>query len=216
VHESDEVAEQRVRDAAEILDDFAVVAGIRLKRSPTCASEVKLYTVKPFNCGTFNGLREFFMRAYKRLPTHEADPTRDGDLAVTPISSHRRGKHPVDTFSVMDDELVNHILGDAACIKQFNNTCVKLVPPFDFFLHGKLNESGDLISSKELVVKGHVCALVEDHEPPCLPIFRLDDEAFEYPSTDRAAYKLAMARQLLSRPSTSAEFRAWAESYLPA
>ena len=89
---------------------------------------------------------------------------------------------------------------------------VKLVGPFDFLLRGKRDEAGALQEITELVVKAHVVALVPNLASPQQPIFRCDDEAYEYPVDDKGQYKKAMASKILATPVASATFRAWAQA----
>jgi hypothetical protein len=142
-------------------------------------------------------------------------PGRDVDLAITPITSLRRGGRPVDTFSVMCDGIVNKILGERVLTIQRNGTATKLVPPLDFFLRARRDDvTGELKAAKELVVKGHYVSLVQDHSNPGQPIFRTDDTAFEYEPSDIEAYQRAMATALSTRAAAglavSDEFKSWA------
>lgn len=207
--ETDEVRELRITDAEITLEFVGDEAGIRTARQKTALAEAKVAVLKPYTAVQFNGLRENLAR--KALA---AQPDRDVDLAVTPISSLRRGQRPVDEFSVMCDSVVNEILGERALVVQSNGTAVKLVPPLDFFLRARRDEStGDVRKVMELVAKAHYVALVRDHGAPGHPIFRTDGTAFEYEPGDEQAYRRAMASALAERAAAggdvSAEFAAW-------
>ena len=210
--ESAEIQAQRVADAAELEGALAPEARVRVSRQKGPSSEVRLFAAKPFGAGPFHGLRE---RCYRIA--RNANEDRDLDQAVTPVSAHRRGQRPVDTFSVMDDEVVNALVGAGVMHIHAATTgaAVKLVPPLDFFLRARLDEAGAPCAAKELTVKGHFAALVPNHGDPGRPIFRLDDEGFKYPDTDRHAYKQAVAKRLLDVSADEhvpAEFVAWAQT----
>eukprot|EP00966_Prymnesium_polylepis_P265106 6124937-Prymnesium_polylepis.1 len=132
--------------------------------------------------------------------------------AITEISALRGGKAPVDTFSIMNDELADLILGDGVfkVHAETNGAAVKMVPPLDFFLRAKRDPtSSELKVVKEMAVKGHVAALVPNHADPGAPMFRVDVTSFAYPEANIAAYKTGTANKLVATPGAPAELRAW-------
>ena len=210
--ESDEVREWRVLDTDELVADISLEAGVKLTKTKTALAEGKIYQSKPVSAGAFRALRTRFARA-----ALAAQPDRDVDRAVTPVASLRRGVRPVDTFSVMDDDVLNAELGAGVyMIRSDTGAAVKLVAPADFFLKAKRDAAGALLPVKELMVKAHFVALVPDHAHPEQPIFRTDHTAFEYPQADVDAYERAMAGKLLADASAPAAFRAWALAVPPA
>ena len=206
-HQSEEVKELRIADAAELLDVIGIDASGRTARQFRPAAELKVFSARPISAGAFVGLRDRLAR-----DAMAADPARVETDAVTAISSLRGGVRPVDTFSVMDDAMLNAIVGGGALSLANNGTAMKIVPPLDLFLKAKYTEDGNLLPGKELEVKAHMVALVADLENPAEPIFRCDDAAFAYPDNDRAAYRSAMKCALITRgaPAVSHEFLAWA------
>ena len=193
--------------------------------------------LKPYTAAEFNGLRENLARkalaaqvitpphpprppaptASRGCPLVHSQPDRNADHAVTPLESLRRGQRPVDSFSIMCDDIVNGILGARELVIQPNGTATKLVPPLDFFLRAQRDGgTGELRRVCQLTVKGHYVALVRDHGAPGAPIFRTDHAGFDYPPDDVYAYQRAMARALLARAArgeaVSAEFLQWAHA----
>lgn len=202
----------RIADAQTTLEHIGDEAGDVNRRQKTALAEKKLCTMKPFTAVAFNGL-------YTRLKRKalEAQPARNADHAVTPLESLRRGQRPIDSFSVMCDELVSEILGERELVIQPNGTATKLVPPLDFFLRAQRDGgTGELRRVCQLTVKGHYVALVRDHGAPGAPIFRTDHAGFDYPPDDVCAYQRATARALLARAArgeaVSAEFLQWAHA----
>ena len=183
-----------MRDVAELLAALRAEAGRKLASQKTCVAELKVYTCRPVSAGAFVALREQLARR-----ALAAQPHRVVTEAVEPIVALRRGRRPVDFFSVNCDDLVNGIMGDAVLIIQAttNRAAVKLVPPFDLFLRARRGPDGEIEPVKELVVKAHAVALVPNHANPNDPVFRYDDASFDYPVNDVAAYKKAMAARLL-------------------
>ena len=118
---------------------------------------------------------------------------------------------------MMNDTIVNTIVGDGALVLQPNGTQVKMVPPLDFFLRAQRDAAtGELKKTMEIVAKAHWVALVRDHGAPGHPIFRTDAAAFEYTPADERAYQRTMASALVARAAAggvvSAEFAAWAHA----
>ena len=206
-HESNELFEFRVADTFLWLADMRADGCAKAGRQQKAVSEVRIYSTKPFSPGAFKALREHFVRA-----ATAADPERNVDAAVTPISSHRGGVRPVDTFAVMDDPLLDECMGAGAftCEAHNNGAAVKMVAPIDFFLKAKRDpDTGELLPVMELVATAHFVALVPDHENPGAPIFRTDN-MFIYPPGDVAAYKRALAAKLFMQPTLPTELYAWA------
>ena len=85
------------------------------------------------------------------------------------MASLRAGRRPIDTFSIMDDAIIDEILGAGVLSIRTttNGAAVKAVAPMDFFLRARRDEH---------VVKVHVVTLVPDHANPGSPRFRLDDD----------------------------------------
>lgn len=206
VEQTEEQLEWRIADSGELVADMAAAAGEKVGKQKVPLAEGKIYYAKPVSAGAFSALRARLARA---VP--------DGaqvEKLVTPITVHRRGKRPVDTFAVVDDEIINDAFGARVFTfhTETNGTAVKLVGPLEFFLTAKRDEAGELRPVKELTVKAHFASLVPDHFNPGQPIFRLDDAAFAYPLHDRKAYKRAMKARLLATPGAPAEFVAWAHT----
>ena len=84
------------------------------------------------------------------------------------------------------------------------------------FLRAKRDEHGNVMQVKELVVKAHVVALVPDHSNPGKPLFRVDNNAFDYPAADLDAYMRALAAALLNHAVLPGghEFRRWSTRVL--
>ena len=211
-HESKELSEQRIEDVSAYLEDIAATGGAFAARVTGPRSELKTYTAKPMISANFVALREHVRRI-----AMAADPERDGDLAVTPIESDKRGRWPKDLFSIMDDDTVDTIFGESVLtIFEQASSAVKIVAPLDVFLRGKRDANGQLLKAKELVLKAHYVKIVSDHEHPGLPIFRCATD-FGYPMADREAYKRGMAKALLSAAQrgvvVSQEFQTWAAGH---
>ena len=206
-----QVREFRVGDQGDLLADIAAEATSKNLRTKVAIAEAKFYTTKPLSAQNYCALREHFVRRARA-----ADADRVIDDAVTPVASLRRGARPVDVFTIMDDDIINELVGDGALALHLstNRAATKIVPPMDFFLKARRDEAGNLLAPKELVVKAHVVALVPDHGNPGHPLFRIDHVAFEYPEEDVMQYSRALAGALLRaaaapNPGLSAEFRAW-------
>ena len=210
------VLELRKADAADFFTMLSTEATtLKLSRQRGPLAEIKILSLKVCSgASCFNGFRESLRERAAALPV-VLQGDRDADDLVTPISSHKGGDYPVDTFSVMDDSLINDIVGDGVfTIHTSNGSAVKLVPPFDFFLRARRDEQGELRPVKEVIVKVHFAALVANHADPTAPLFRTD-VSFTYPAADLAAYKDAMAQQLVAAVATApAEFVAWAQDVL--
>ena len=88
-HESTELFEFRVADCYLWLAAMRTDGCAKAGRQQTAASEVRIYSTKPFSPGAFKALREHFVRA-----ATAADPKCNVGAAVTPISSHRGGVPP--------------------------------------------------------------------------------------------------------------------------
>ena len=197
------------------MTDLATDAAAKVLKTSTRVplAETTIYSARPVSAGAFGALRERLARA-----ALAAAPDRVIANAVTEISSLRRGLRPVDTFSLMDDDVVNSQLGPGIfSIHNTTGAAVKLVAPIDFFLKAKRDEAtGELLKVKELLVKAHFVSLVPDLETPGHFNFRTDDAAFQYPPADVAAYKRAMAAKLLASPMADAAFHAWANANINA
>ena len=98
--------------------------GDRTARQKTAAAEVRFLNIKPYTAVEFNGLREnLASRALAQQPRRRVED------AVTKVQSLRGGQRPVDTFSVMCDDVLNNVLGARGFVQQPNGTGVKMVPP---------------------------------------------------------------------------------------
>ena len=82
--------------AGEVITDIAAEAGDKVAKQKVPLAEGKIYVRKPVNAGTFKALRACFARAVPAGKQVEA--------AVSPITAHRRGMRPVDTFAVVDEQ----------------------------------------------------------------------------------------------------------------
>ena len=100
VHESSEIKEWRILDTGELIADVANEASAKVQKTKTALSEVRFFTSKPVSAGTFTALQAVFVRA------------STGANAVTGITSLRGGLRPVDTFAVMDDDILDTYFGN--------------------------------------------------------------------------------------------------------
>ena len=212
-HESAELCLQRVEDISIYLDDMEAEVAKTAPRQQKAEAEKKLYTTNPISSAEFVALRE---RLVRDCPLTRLDPNGDVDLVVTPIESERRGRKPVDGFSVMDDGQVNELFGEnVLTMQEQSGAALKLVPPLDFAARATRRDDGGTLRPKELTVRAHWCALVPDLANPGNPIFKLDDQSFTYAANDRTKYKQAMAQALIRAQaqgsSVSDEFMAWAQ-----
>ena len=73
------------------------------------ANEKEIFAAEPVSPWAFEGLQERLSR-----DAADAKPTCVVEHAVTPISAHRCGLSPADTFAVMDADLLAATLGDGA------------------------------------------------------------------------------------------------------
>lgn len=213
--EDESIRELRITDAEELLADMATETGDKVKNQQVPAAEKKVYVVKPVSAPAFYAIREKLARWAKA-----EQPERPVEEAVEKIKTYRGGKRPVNSFGVLDSSIVNKLLGAAAFKIHANGTATKIVAPLDFFLKARKDElTGELLPVKELTIKVHVATLVENHESPQQPRFRLDFNAFAYPDGDEHACRQAMAEALLRRQlaggAVSDEFAAWAHVVLP-
>jgi hypothetical protein len=148
------------RVAAELVADIAVAAGEKVAKQKVPLAEGKFYLTKPVSAGAFKALHARFARAVPAGAQVEK--------LVTPITVHRRGRRPQDTFAVVDDQIINDAFG-AVVFKihsATNGAAVKLVGPLEFFLTAKRDEAGELLPVKEMTVKALFCTLVPDHANP--------------------------------------------------
>ena len=213
-HESEAIAEQRIQDVEKYIEDLMNECLKVAPRIKEAIAEFKIYSTKPITSAEFVALHKHFVRKAAAM----GEEGREVDIAVTPIEPERCGLRPVDIFAIMDDAIVNNLLGDKILtIHEKSGAAVKLVAPFDFMLRARRNEQGDLALVKELVVKIHAAALVPDLGNPGHPIFKVDDKAFAYPEGDRVAYKKSMSASLLSAAArgvvVSPELLAWAQAH---
>lgn len=207
------IVEVRVDDAIELLADATRDAATAVQRAKTAVSDRKLYVKRPMTAGGYHGLREQLARAAFR-----SQPGRDVAAAVTEIGKQRGGKNPVDSFAIWADDVVNDVMGEAVLSwrSTTNGAAIKLVPPLQFLLKGKINPATQLIMPvKELTIKGHLVALDRNDALPSVPIFNVDTAHYEYSAADITNYQLAMATELLRANSqgtmTDANFSAWAQ-----
>ena len=107
-----------------------------------------------------------------------------------------RSPRPVDTFSIMNDAILNRVLGVVLTFTR-TGTAIKIVPPLDCYLTGEVDQAtGTIKPVKKLVVKAHVVALVANHADLNAPRFRVDTDAFAYTQADLNAYGKSLARAI--------------------
>ena len=195
-------------DCVGLLAYIGETCAIKVSRAGRPLAEVRIIETKDVSAAKFLALQACLVdRAAKLVP-----PENLAD-AVTQISSLRRGLRPVDTFSLMNEGVLNEIVGAGVFNindgNHGNGAAVKMVPPIDFFLRAKRQADGEVGLVKELAVKAHIVTLVPNLQNPGAPIFRIASDAFEYPASDIDAYKLCMAQMLVATPAAPVELRAW-------
>ena len=204
-----QVFEQRVKDAAELLEDLSNEAGSKTSRQKHALANGKIYTTRPVAAGAFLALREHVVRIARELEAGD-----DDDAAVTPVTSLKRGARPADQFTILDDSVVNEIMGPRVAHHhhETSGTVTKLVAPVTFSLKGKRDHNGQLLLTKELTARAHFVALVRNHGDPAHPIFRTDDDAFTYSNDTVRAYMQSMANIVLATQGLPVSMRNWALS----
>ena len=128
---------------------------------------------------------------------------------MSAVASLKRGARPVDTFTVLDDGVVNEIMGPGVAKHhhESSGTLTKLVAPLTFSLRAKRDHNGELLLTKELAVKAHFVVLVRNHTDPLQPIFRTDDDAYDYSPATVRAYQQSMANIVMATPGLPQVFR---------
>jgi hypothetical protein len=207
----------RLFDAIEMLAHIKHEFGDKLKNQTVPAAEKKFFVQKPVSAQIFYAIHAKF-----RASAQQAQPARPVETAVEKIATKRGGKRPVNAFGVLDDVLINELLGPEVYRVQHekNGAAIKVVPPLEFFMRGWCDdETDELLPVKELTIKAHIAALVPNHEHPDNPTFRLDHNAYNYPPSDVHTARRAMAEALLNDSHAGgdvpAEFVAWAQVVLP-
>ena len=202
-----------MENAAGLLAAIADDAASKIKNVKEPLAEVRITALRATSAAAFKGLRQRLA-----VDALQAKPKGDITKLVTPIVADKRGKYPVDSFSVMDNDMLNSIFsgGSFHWHQHTNGAAIKIVPPLDVSLRGKRDEAGNILEVKVLEAKVHFVALQENHETPMEPIFVTDDAGFAYPPDDRDAYKRAMAGALKGAAATMqglpAGFVAWANA----
>ena len=120
---------------------------------------------------------------------------------IVAVKGGRGGQRVEDKFSVLSTEVVQDLVGPfnshggSLCLRP-SNTAVMLVPPFDFrFRTQRQPEGSERSWPTELIVTGHFLCLV-DRGPLKSPVWSFDDARALYTSTNKHAYKIAVAHAM--------------------
>jgi hypothetical protein len=118
------------------------------------------------------------------------------------VKGARGGKIVEDQFEVASVDIVHDLVGvfnkkrahcHGALVFRDNNTAVMLVPPLEFKFRTKRQGDGDARTwPTEMSVTGHFMCLV-DRKGPSGPRWAFDSTRAEYSSSNKHAYKIAVA-----------------------
>lgn len=188
--ESEEVQQQRRRDAEAILKCLAVGSATRLRYTSHCKASVELAKFGAFIPGNFIAMHEHLVSLKTTCGVTAED-------AVTPIVRVDNGARPADGFTLWSWAILDRLMMDALpkdkrisgtlSYPQTGGNAFLLVPPFEFTWR-----------NYELTVVGHIAALVEDLANPGRVDVSCDDQNFQYMSAWKGEYitgfGVAMAR----------------------
>jgi len=210
--ECEEVQAMRVEDARHEMLAWALEWVSELRRKSEPAADVRLAKhPRPVSPAAFVALRQVLLEYARECHPKDSDDELN-KLRVLPLKSVKGGERPIDSITVYSDLVLNRVVNDAPVevavpgnspmtLNYYvgNSAAVKLIAPFTFYCRGHCREDGTAWGSTDMVVKGHVATLLQDHGHPGGVRFRLDDESFAYKDADRAAYKRAMANAIQSK-----------------
>ncbi len=196
------IYEQRVVDAAHDFKFLAIDAAAAVHGKTQPRSEVRFSVLRPappFKMVGMHGRAEQVARDDLELPGRVAD-------YVGPITSFKKGAHPVDFFSIASLDVVERMvagvteqsteLTDGGVLAlQRNHTAMMLAPPWD--VHARRKDDKPF-EPTDIFVTGHRVALLEKTQADGTVKIELglDEDRFNYDADTRRAYKEGFLKAL--------------------